>query len=575
MTDDEASAGIHGDRPPPPSFGTEDLRTLLDHATDGFFVLDPAQRIVEVNERLCEILRQPRSSLLGRDLLQVATDRSRAIMRQHLERVPTTPRRSYQLEARRGDGSVVTLLVRAITRRNEHGAPIGSMGFITDLSDLIEAQQATAASERELRGILDNVQDTFYRIDVDGVVIRASPSVERLLGYAAKEVIGRRLADLYVEPAEHERFLHQLRAHGGELRHFESRLRHKAGHEVYVSTHAQYWRGDDRRIKGVEGFARGVDDLRQVRSELRLAAEVLRSAAEAIVLTDAGLRIISVNPAFLRLSGYVEADVIGRPLSQFIADPNATDTFERLQAVNGSGGNWNGEVLASCAQGQGFPAWLSLSTLRDEAGRVTHRVAMYSDITERKTDQARIEFLAHHDPLTELPNRLLFRARVEQAIAQARRGGTRVALLFIDLDDFKEVNDRHGHAVGDRVLREIACRLSGAVRACDTVCRHGGDEFLVALTAITDPGAATSIAEGVVREVGQPIDVEGQSLRVGCTIGVAVFPEHGEDCETLLRSADAAMYAGKTPGSESASSAEERAGSLASPLTRGLMPPGA
>jgi diguanylate cyclase (GGDEF)-like protein len=183
-------------------------------------------------------------------------------------------------------------------------------------------------------------------------------------------------------------------------------------------------------------------------------------------------------------------------------------------------------------------------------GELTHCVAMFSDITERKATQARMAFLAHHDPLTQLPNRALLRDRVEQAISRAARSGCTLALLFVDLDDFKSINDSFGHQVGDQLLREIAARLAVCVRDTDTVSRYGGDEFVIALPDLHDTAIVDRVARCISEQVAAPLQANGAAVRVTCSIGVAQYPRDGRDCDALVQRADASMYAAKRAGRE-------------------------
>lgn len=523
-------------------------REAIEHAGDGFFVVNNELRLVEVNDTLCAMFGYARGEMLGRNPLDFATAETRAAVRAQWQSIDRVERRRYRFEGLRKDGSRFPALVRSVTNRAANGAIDGSVGFVTDLSEIERAQQTIAESERELRSILDNMQDTYYRTDTEGRIVRASKSAERLLGYPLEQLIGRRLAELYCDPVERDDFLKLLAAGGGSVRQFEARLRRGDGTVIWVSTNAQYYRDAAGRVTGVEGTTRDITEARRAQDELRLAARVFECAADGIVITDRALAVVSVNPAFVELVGVDAAQANGRKLADFAADADGEDLDMRLSPALAQRGQWCGEVRVRRSGGNVIPGWLSVSTVRDRAGEPVHCVAMFSDITERKASQARMAFLAHHDPLTQLPNRLLLRDRVDQAISRAARSGTRLALLFVDLDDFKRVNDSFGHQTGDALLREIAGRLGHCVRDTDTVSRYGGDEFVVALPDLTDLGVVERVARCISEQVSAPLHAAGAQVCVSCSIGVAVYPGDGEDCDALVRHADTAMYAAKRAG---------------------------
>lgn len=523
-------------------------RQVIDSAIDGFFAIDAQRRFIEVNDRLCELFGYPREEWLGRTPLDFITEESRAELIKQMQRIDSTDRRRYQLVARRKDGTTFPILLNNSTHRNEQGEATGSFGFITDLTPILVAQQAVAESERELRGILNDLQDTYYRTDQAGIIVRASRSVEQLLGYTVEEVVGRRLADLYCSQSDREDFLARMRANGGHIVGGESRLRHRDGRELWVITTAHFIYDAQGNVIGVEGTTRDNTRQREAEQALRLAAKVFESSGEAIMITDPGGVMISVNKAFTAVTGYAAADVVGHNANLLASGRHGREFFGEMWRTLRATGYWQGEIWNRRQNGDIYPEWLGISTVRDEHGVVVNYVGIFSDISERKAVEAKIEYLAHHDTLTGLPNRLLLKDRMEQAMVHGERSGHKVALLFVDLDRFKAVNDSYGHQVGDILLREAALRLQSCVRESDTISRHGGDEFLVVLTDLQDSQVPAQVAAKIMASLARPFHIEGHVASISASIGIAVYPDDGAQFDDLLKMADTAMYHAKDAG---------------------------
>ncbi len=316
------------------------------------------------------------------------------------------------------------------------------------------------------------------------------------------------------------------------------------------STRLRYWearvlpRGTDEVLMVV----REITQRKQQDNQLRLWAKVFESSNEAIMITDADFRIVSVNRAYESIMGFKEADVVGVDTIAEGVRLHTHSFFRNVVSALREQGYWQGELSNQRKNGQVFPSWYSISLVPNAEGKAENYIAIFNDITEYKNSRAQIEFLAHHDNLTGLPNRVLLNDRLEMAINAARRQQEKVGVLFIDLDRFKNVNDSLGHAVGDQLLRETAKRLSSTIRTDDTVSRLGGDEFVVLFSKIKDE---TIIADLTIklREVLQhPYDLGEISLHVTPSIGIAIYPDDGDSVNSLIKNADAAMYLAKEKG---------------------------
>jgi diguanylate cyclase (GGDEF)-like protein/PAS domain S-box-containing protein len=289
---------------------------------------------------------------------------------------------------------------------------------------------------------------------------------------------------------------------------------------------------------------------RRAHQRIDLLAKVFEHSGEAIVLSDRNYRIVEVNPAFVRQSGYTLEEVSGRDLTDFASGRTDKSEFDGMRDRVRAVGLWRGEFWDRAKDGHEYPKWMSVAAVSDASGEISHHISSSIDLTKMRQAEEKILHLAHHDALTQLPNRVLLHGRLEQAMAAARRDGSDLAMLFIDMDRFKNINDTFGHHVGDGLLVEVGKRLIGAVRGSDIVARLGGDEFVVVLTAIGKDGAraATAVAIKVMALLGQPYQVLDHQLHSTPSIGIGVFPTDGEDADTLMRNSDTAMYHAKSKG---------------------------
>ena len=286
-------------------------------------------------------------------------------------------------------------------------------------------------------------------------------------------------------------------------------------------------------------------ELAGAHEQLQVFSQVVEQSPTSILITDSDANIQYVNPHFTQDTDYTAAEMIGknpRILQSGLTDPA---TFRDLWEHLTRGEPWTGELINRRKCGETYWEEAHIAPVKDAQGAITHFVAVNLNITERKQAHERLIYMADHDVLTDLPNRSLFFEHVEQALTMAKRKGNRLALLFIDLDKFKQVNDTWGHAVGDQLLQAVARRLTGSVRSSDTVGRIGGDEFVVLLHEVTDEGGAAKVADGIRLVLGQPYVLAGQTLSISASIGVALYPDHGRDAIILARQADNAMYLAK------------------------------
>lgn len=333
-------------------------------------------------------------------------------------------------------------------------------------------------------------------------------------------------------------FLSEHRMRGEDGRWEWMRVRGRAvGHDA------------DGRVSRIAGTARNIDSLREMENQRQVAAEVMRCMAESVAVLDADFRFVAVNPAFSRMTGYAEAEVLGRDTSLLDGDRHEPAFYgEARRAIHAQDG-WNGEMWQRRKDGSDFLCAMQCNALREPTTGRQLYVLVASDISERRRIEHELRYLANYDPLTNLPNRTLLAERLSRAIVQARRQSNRLALLFLDLDNFKDVNDSLGHATGDRVLRAAAQRLQEVAGAERTVARISGDEFAVVLEGLAHPSEADHCAQRIITAFDTPLRLDDRyEFTISPSIGISLFPDHAQVPTDLLKHADTAMYKAKGTG---------------------------
>lgn len=383
----------------------------------------------------------------------------------------------------------------------------------------------------------------------DNPVVFVNSAFERISGYSREDLIGRNCRFLQGDDRDQKGLapLQDAMTYGQPVRTELVNYR-KTGDSYWVSLSITPIRDAAGNITNFVGVAEDISERKQNESAQRLAAKVFESFNEAVFITDAERRVVQVNQAFSRITGYAPSEVIGRPMAMLegvVAGERDKDTFRDQLATKGY---WHGESTARRSDGTPYPVWLSVSNDSNDEGRVQHYIVCFYDITDFKESQQRLQYLVNYDNLTGLLNRNLFDDRLVNAIDHARRRDQRLAVMFIDLDDFKLVNDTLGHQAGDALLKVAADRLRVAVRSEDSVCRVGGDEFMILLTALEEPEQAARTASRILESMTPPIDVEGHNIVLTASIGIALYPDDGTDGPTLIRKADTAMFKAKEQG---------------------------
>lgn len=284
------------------------------------------------------------------------------------------------------------------------------------------------------------------------------------------------------------------------------------------------------------------------RERLRMAAAVFDSTLEGVLVTDHQGLIVHVNRAFMRITGYQQDEVLGQRPNKFKSGRHGADFYQKIYAALAQKGEWSGEIWNRRKSGEIYPQWQTICAIRDDSGELSHYVAVFSDISAIKHSERELAYLAHHDPLTGLPNRLLFSDRAEQALGAAQANKRGCALLLLDLDHFQSINDGLGHTIGDQLLRLVGERLRELLGSGVTLARLGGDEFGVLAENCQQAGEAGKLAQAIIERMREPFEFEGHRLFISASVGISLFPADALSAEQLLRNADAALFKAKGNG---------------------------
>ncbi|WP_163009207.1 sensor domain-containing protein [Pseudomonas viridiflava] len=463
-----------------------------------------------------------------------------------LEQLQKGTIRNLEVPLRRKDGQTFSGLMSA--QPFELGAKPAVLVVVRDITPLKQAQRQLQLSEEKFAKAFHASPDglTISRVR-DGVILEVNEGFCRITGYTEKQCLERSTLELgiWADLSERQTMIEHIKRHG-HVHEFRTRIRGSEGNIrlCELSAHPVLIDGEDCLLT----ISRDVTERQHMQEKLHLAATVFESTAEGVLITDTRQRIHAVNRAFSEITGYSEAEAIGHTPRLLASGQHDSAFYAAMWHQLTAEGHWQGEIYNRRKNGDIYPSWLTISAVRNKDDLITHFVAVFADISSLKHAQARLDYQAHHDPLTGLPNRTLFENRLQTALLHSEESGSLGAVLFLDLDRFKHINDSLGHPVGDLLLKGIAQRLKEHLRDIDTVARLGGDEFIVLLPGLLQPSDAVSIANKLLACFSAPFQAGEHEFFISSSIGCSLFPTDGTDVATLVKNADAAMYRSKAKG---------------------------
>lgn len=438
---------------------------------------------------------------------------------------------------------------------DKHGKQIGVLGIGRDITERRQNDIQRQLLANRLTALIEAIPDAIFYKDGEGRWLVTNDFAKQLFQLQGVDWFNKTDQELAMQRPEfsdiHEACVRDDEAtwQNGALQVFEEKMVDENGQPHVFDVRKMPIFNDEGQREGLVILGRDITEAKLQERHLKLAAKVFEQSSEGFLITNAENRIVMVNKAFTDISGYSEAEVIGNTPHLFSSDKQDDTFYRKMWSDINEKGRWQGEIWNRRKNGEIYPELLNISSVHDDEGQLTHFVAVFSDISSLKASEAQLEYLAHHDPLTTLPNRLMLFERLGHGIEISKREGKLMALLMLDLDRFKDVNDSYGHLAGDQLLQQVASRLHLRLREADTVARLGGDEFTVLLEDISHKEDAARVAEHIITDLSAPYLLPGSGeARIGVSIGISLYPKHGNTPETLLQQADTALYLAKSQG---------------------------
>ncbi len=521
------------------------LSNLMNQVSDGIFIIrERDMQIVEVNQQACINLGYTTEELVGRSIKEISSTAAEMDVEHFKQTLIEKKYTMHRTNHKHRNGRLIPVeaSITQLTLGDEHY----HLSVARDISERLESEAALRESEETYRSVLDTALDGFWIIDNQGKIADVNPAYCQMSGYDREELLQMDVPDLNVKETLQDTLkrIDKIKQLGSAQ--FTSKHRRKDGSLFDIEVKVTYWPKHGGRF-----FAYLRDITEQNRDQLRLkqAAAVFENTREAVMMVSANRRIQMVNKAFTQMTGYSETQIIGQSPAILQSNQHSKNFYKAMWRTIRTVGHWQGELISRRADGSTYPELLNISVVRNNQGQISHYVGVFADLTQQRESESKLAYLDYHDPLTGLANRKNLIVRAEHAIHQAEKEQGQVALMLLDLDRFKNVNDSYGHKAGDELLKQIARALDNGIPHVDTLCRLGGDEFVLLFNSFHDIDELSLIANKVIKLINRPWDLsQGKRVTIGASLGISLSPQNGNDAHELLQHADAALYQAKAEG---------------------------
>lgn len=516
---------------------------LFELAQDFNLILSMNGKILEVNETCYKALGYTKEELIGKQISEIVSSDYKSEVPARIALVKRRGSAVFESGYVRKDGSVIPVEV-SVRMVNIDGETC-QYGIARDITERLEMEKTLRKNEEKYRAVIETLGDGFWITDLKGNFIEVNDVYLKQSGYSREELLSMRIPDVEAKekPEETKEHIEKLIKDGHDR--FETLHRKKNGEIWPVEIVTNFWKIGEGMLFV---FVIDITSRKKAEEEIRLMASVFQNSREAMLISDNQNRIQKVNLAFCELTGYSTEEVIGKDPKIVSAGKQTPEFYRDMWKNVVNEGKWQGEIWDRRKDGTEYPKWLSISTIKNEQGDIINYIGNFSDITERKRAEAEILELAYHDTLTGLHNRHSLISHLDQEIVRAKRTGKKIAVMFIDLDRFKAINDTLGHHVGDSLLIEVASRMRKSIRESDIVSRFGGDEFMILIPDVSDIEGVKIIAREIIKNISLPFDFNETRVYTSPSIGICLFPEDGKSAAEIMQKADMAMYFAKSEG---------------------------
>jgi len=530
------------------------LDAIVSGTEDAVFAKDLDGQYLLANQATAQLAGKPITEILGADDRHLfSADTARQVMETDQRIIASGQTVSHEERLSTLDGQALVFWVTKGPIVDDRGTAIGLFGISRNITSQTKAAADLQQRERRLARVIAGSDQGYWDWNLQTNAFTVSDRWETMLGYAPGEMdVSTDNWGNLVHPDDLVATMESIRRHTDGLtptHEAEFRARTKSGEWRWILTRGRIVEHTaDGQALMMSGTHTDITERKQFESAQREANTVFASSYEGIMVVDPTMRITKVNPAFTRISGYSPEEVVGQSPSMLSSGRQDAAFYRSMWDALAQRDFWRGEVWNRRKNGEVFAELLSISTVRDASGVVQHYVGVFTDISHLKAHAAELDRIAHYDPLTGTPNRRLLADRLEQSILRSTRNGHLLAVCVLDLDGFKSVNDRLGHAAGDALLVGVTANLHHVLRVDDTLARLGGDEFVLLLSDISTPQECALILNRILQVTHSPVMLEGQAVTISASIGVSLYPTDNSDADTLLRHADQAMYLAKEAG---------------------------